>query len=72
MKIPVTMIDGPCGGRTVIYGQPLPQILVIADKRDGIRYHDYRQTMMSQRYRHDDRCKCHDQAYRPVNLDIAR
>lgn len=73
VKLSVSLLDGPCGGRTVTYGQPLPMTLVIADRTDGIRWHDYTQTVVSQRYRHSAQCKCHDVAVvKAVNLDIAR
>lgn len=69
MNLPATLLDGPCGGRTVRYSHPLPPVLVVADKTNGIRWHDYTQTTASHRYRHSDRCKCRYQAP-PVELDV--
>lgn len=68
----VHLIDGPLAGHTVGYLSPLPQILVVADKSsaDGIRWHDYKQTDRTDRYRHWHRCKCLDNwQRRPVDLD---
>lgn len=73
MNASIALIDGPCGGRTILYGWPLPHTLVIGDRtQNGIRYHDYTQTMVGLRYRHSDRCKCNAYGVAPVELDSAR
>jgi hypothetical protein len=67
----IALVDGPCDGRSVSYGSPLPPVLVVADRTSGITWHDYAQTAWSQRYRHSKLCKCHERSYPPVNLDSA-
>jgi hypothetical protein len=69
MNCPVRLLDGPCGGRTVHYGQPLPQTLVVADKTGLIRWHDYTH-YGPDTYRHAKDCPCGRRyAAGPVNLD---
>jgi len=67
-ETPVTLVDGPCEGKPVKYGSPLPEVLVIAE-RNPIRYHDYVQMMHAHRYRHSTRCPCYDRQQVPVQLD---
>lgn len=69
VNIPVTLVDGPCGGRVIRYGNPLPETLVVADKTNGVSWHDYTRTVVAQRYRHSDRCKCLHREAPPINLD---
>jgi hypothetical protein len=69
MNRPVRLLDGPCGGRTVHYGQPLPEVLVVADKTGLIRWHDYAHYGLDT-YRHAENCPCTRPQYAPpVNLD---
>jgi len=66
----VRLLDGPCANQRVSYAQPLPVILVVADKTDGVRWHDYRQQRVLTDYRHASSCRCHHEV-RPVELDEA-
>lgn len=74
MKAQVFLLDGPLGGSMVQYFNPLPQVIVVADKYDpaGVRWHDYNQTVRATEYRHSPRCKCRERVVYPVNLDLAR
>lgn len=72
MTVRVTLVDGPCGGRVVKYGHPLPNTLVVADTTAGIRWHDYTQTARYERYRHSSDCKCHERIVVPLDLSQAQ
>ena len=45
----IVCADGPHDGRTFIYGEPLPRVIVIAD--DRLRYHEYHRQPQSAVYR---------------------
>jgi hypothetical protein len=68
----VLLIDGPLAGEIVTYGHPLPQTLVVADRSQGIRWHDYTQSVRDHHYRHSDRCPCTHARTRPIDLDGER